>query len=234
MKNIYNEFRLPQKCFVNKDIPKEFFLEYGKMTNTVKTRFLKHFKYAKLVYSLKCSDLGLPEFNYNNTDYNELQIIEVSIKANNIPWLEMLSFSRDIVQSISYPVLLVLKYGQTHYRFVATKIHKGKIDSTKSMVDDIKCTSWIWYEEKRLHKFDKACLNNIMVYLTRSKNIYDLSSNLIALFEKQLQVYDKYRKAVHQSNAYSAYKRKEELMSYENASNGKYEFRTSYEKHKKI
>ena len=54
---IYDEFKLPKNCLINKPIPKDIFLEYGKMTEKSKERFNKYFKSAQIIYSLKYPDL---------------------------------------------------------------------------------------------------------------------------------------------------------------------------------
>ncbi len=146
------------------------------------------------------------DITVNGVDYSELQIIEVSITTQKIQYYEMLSFARDIAQGISYPTLLVLKYGQTHYRFFAFIIHKGKIDSYKSIVDNSKCSGWIWYQKEKLHTYDKALLNNMMFFFYKSRNIYDISLNLLSLYEKHSKIYYTQRKLSHNDAYYNSHK----------------------------
>lgn len=201
---IYDEFKLPNHCLINKPIPKNVFLEYGKMTEIKKERFEKYFNSAVLVYSIKNTDLNLPPLNYKKMDYNELQIIEVSVKTTKIPYLTLLSFAQDIAQAISYPIILVLKYGLL-YRLFAFKTHKGVLDDFQSIVEDKKCTSWFKYDVKTLPTTERKILHNTMCYFRLSKNIYDLCNNLMLLFEKQFKIHNQSAKIKRQNYYYNGH-----------------------------
>ena len=120
---IYDEYKLPKNCLINKPISKDIFLEYGKMTEKSKERFNKYFKSAQIIYSLKYPDLKLKPITMGKTEYNELHILEVSVLTNKIPYFDQLSFVRDIVQGMPYPVLFVMKFGAVHYKFFSTQVH---------------------------------------------------------------------------------------------------------------
>lgn len=176
------------------------------MSDKSKSIFDTYFKSAKIIYSLKSNNLNLPTISVNNTNYNELQIIEVLITTKKIQYLDLLSFARDIVQGISYPTILVLKHGQKHYRFFSFIIHKGKFDSFKSIVDKEKATDWIWYDKSHLHNYDNAVLHNMFYYFYKSKNIYDIMSNLLNLFDKHFQASVNHKKALRRDYYFNGHK----------------------------
>ncbi len=159
------------------------------MTEKNIERFDKYFKTATIVFSVNAKDLKYDESVHNRIEYNEFQIIEVSVLTNKIKYFELLSFAKDIVQCISYPTVLVLKYGNSHYRFFAFEIKKGTLNDYKSIVINTKCTAWVWYEDKKLKKYDKATLHNMLCYFYKSKDIYALCLNLMDLFEKHYKAH---------------------------------------------
>ena len=216
---IYDEFKLPNHCLINKPIPKDIFLEYGKMTEKNKERFNKYFKSARIIYSLKYNDLKLKPITIGKTDYNELHILEVSVLTNKIPYFDQLSFVRDIVQGMPYPVLFVMKFGAVHYKFFSTQVHIGTLDSYKSIVEKIKHSDWIWYDKNHLHSYDTKFLHNMLVYFYKSNDFYNVCNNFITLFEKHYEISKKQKEIDYinkRLNGYSSIQQRVESEKHDN------------------
>lgn len=95
-------FDLPEKCLVNKFIPKKTFYEKIGVTSTIKDEFVKLVEKIVWLYKIAPDTVGL-----NKTEkVEEIQIFEIYIKNKILPK----GVIKTISKAIPYPILFVIKY----------------------------------------------------------------------------------------------------------------------------
>lgn len=143
-------FDLPNKCYVNKFLPKKIFYEKIGISSGTKEDFVNLIEKIMWLYKISTDTVGISK----SENIEEIEIFEIVLKEKKIPY----SVIKAITKGIPYKILFLLKY------------HDEICYSIK--VDDIYTTDW-----NQEINFNFNALNLEIVYENIVKRIIDEQDN---------------------------------------------------------
>lgn len=97
-------FDLPNKCYVNKFLPKKIFYEKVGVSSSVRDEFVNLVDRITWLYKLAQDTVGIGK----TENIEEIQIFQLDIKEKKIPY----SVIKAITKGIPYKILFVLKFSE--------------------------------------------------------------------------------------------------------------------------
>ncbi|MFH1847359.1 MAG: DUF4391 domain-containing protein [Candidatus Omnitrophota bacterium] len=169
IEDFLNIIKFPEKGRVDKKIFKKSI--YGKAPLTRKQVEIVKNEINDIRWHcvLKPETTNIPVFKNNDFDYEEIQVIGVSLKTD-----EKKDIAAGIIQKcIPYPVVLILGYeGQIALSVAAKRINKT--DISKSVIDEEFITNWI--STGRANKA-KAFINSLQLENLSFTNLFKFYSD---------------------------------------------------------
>ena len=138
--DIYGAF--PEEAKVNKVIDKTAFFKNNRMTKSGKETFLLFCESTAIKYSLSEATTGIKPVVTKDMDYTEIQVLEIKIKTKFFGWKDIGNFIKVICRTIPYPLVIVLNYHDTDYRFAMGQYHKRK-EGIGLIADTFRTSAWI-------------------------------------------------------------------------------------------
>lgn len=128
----------PEKALANKKVFKKAFYEKAGLTKQQVELFKNDVDEVRWYYALKQENINIPGFKDDDVDYQEVQVIGVSLRDDKYAQ----SIAEIIQKAIQYPVILVIEHAEKVILNVAFK-RINKVDTSKSVVDEIYNSGWI-------------------------------------------------------------------------------------------
>lgn len=163
-------FNLPERCIVNKFIPKKVFYEKVALTSNIKDEFINLVQRITWLYKLSPDTLKI-----NKTDrVEEIQIFQIDVKEKTIPKRAI----SVITKTIPYPILFVIKYNEEYCYSI--KVHEEYYSEWNEELDFIftgislehiyeHIVKKIIKEEHNQKNFEKLIQDNTKIEILKKK-----------------------------------------------------------------
>ena len=160
----------PEKALADKKVYKKAFYEKAGLTKQQVELFKNDVDEVRWYYALKQENINIPEFKDDDVDYQEVQVIGVSLRDDKYAQ----SIAEIIQKAIQYPVILVIEHAEKVILNVAFK-RINKADTSKSVVDQIYNSGWIGDQGNT----EKEFLDSIKIKNLPFTNFYDFYGGFV-------------------------------------------------------
>lgn len=183
-------FNLPERCIVNKFIPKKVFYEKVTLTTNTKDEFINLIQRITWLYKLSPDTLKI-----NKTDeVEEIQIFQIDVKEKTIPKRAI----SVITKTIPYKILFVLKYDKDYCYSIK--------------VDNIYFTEWNEDIEFNINGLTlETIYENIVKSIIKENNNTNTFDNIIEKKSKVDELSKKIEQLINKVNNEKQFNKKVEL-----------------------
>ena len=150
----YKFLNISDKSFVGQEIPKELFIQHGRLPQAEKKLFNDNIEKLRLVYCLKKKTTNIPSLINEERSYLEIQIIEVTLLRKD----KLRKISETIFRAIDYPTLLILKKDDD-MQLCAAHRKLDPHDIASSFIEDLVFTDWLNIKSDKLSFLDTKKMN---------------------------------------------------------------------------
>jgi hypothetical protein len=169
---ILDEMDIPKSCKIGITITKTNFYNATNFTSKDKSIFQNNIKKIKLCYSLKEDNIRITQYKDKVRNYEEIEIIHISLKKIN-----SLNRIADIIfRTIPYPSILIFQNQNNIQLFVAHK-KEHLSDKNKTTVEDIISTDLI--DLDNLDDIDKKLFKSLQLDNLSFSHFYKFYSDIV-------------------------------------------------------
>ena len=186
MEDFYKKIDLPSNCQIDIDIDKNKFINAGRIDSDDIKILNNYVEKIKLKYSLKSNILNIREIKNNYQDYNEIQVLEVTLNNH----LAVYDISRIIGRNIPYPLIIIFINGD-RFKISTYHIRENKLNYNKNVVEDIVVSGWFKtndYNGRINEIIDKIKFQNLNI------------SNMLTMFNSYYTVIKEYKAKYYSIN----------------------------------
>ena len=193
---------VPKDCIIDKVIAKDKIANFADLKGKDKELLKKYVNQIRWYCCFKQDNLKIPPYNDDEKDYNEVQIINVILKDENLKEFSETQkmetnsfFVQDkkieriieiIFRSIIFPQLIVVQY-KSKIKFYVTHIRKNLVEQEKITLDEIISTNWI--DSNSFNYLELKLLNDIQLNNLSHENFFmfysDIVNSIIQFFKRK-------------------------------------------------
>lgn len=163
---------IPASCEVGNVIYKKLFYENMELKKTDRDIFIKYVDKIRWIFSLKENNINIKKFQDENWEYDELEFINVYLKA---PY-KLRRLADIIMRTIPYPMVLSFQY-EDEIRIFTGHQRINLADSSKNTIEEYIFTDWI--DLNNLDECDKKLFEDLQIKNLSFTNFYTFYNDII-------------------------------------------------------
>src|SRR5699024_3179741 len=129
---------LPKECVYKQFIPKKQFYTHGKLKPSEKAIFTQEIERITLYAQLTRQNTNIPIFKDETRTYEEISIFLVELRELR----EMERIARLIMESIPYPIILIVKF-EDQYNFFGAHLRDNLVDEQSIILEKVYQTGFL-------------------------------------------------------------------------------------------
>lgn len=200
-------FNLPDKCKIDKNLPKEIIYKNAEADEKFKRIFINNVEKIRYEYSLTYENSNIKKYTENGEKYEEIHFIRITLKEKGKENI----ICKLLHQLIPKATVFILEYKEQIFISSAIK----KIGNNKINIEEIYNTDWVNKNSEKLKNLDYSNLNSTnlkffyeniiekirVIKLSKNfRNIEKKNIDLIELLNKEIEELKILRKKETQIN----------------------------------
>lgn len=153
-------FKLPDKCKVDKNIPKEIIYKNADADEKFKRIFIENVEKIRYEYALTNDNTNIEKYIKENERYEEVHFIRIALRKKG----KENTIAKLLHQLIPKGTVLKLEFNGEILLSIANK----KINGNRISIEEIYNTNWLNKDNENLNKFNYENLNS-----TNMKTLYE-------------------------------------------------------------
>jgi len=135
---LIKSLNLPKECVYKQFIPKKQFYTHGKLKPSEKAIFTQEIERITLYAQLTRQNTNIPIFKDETRTYEEISIFLVELRELR----EMERIARLIMESIPYPIILIVKF-EDQYNFFGAHLRDNLVDEQSIILEKVYQTGFL-------------------------------------------------------------------------------------------
>lgn len=188
-------FNLPNKCRVDKNIPKEIIYKNAEADEKFKRIFIENVEKIRYEYALTNENTNIEKYIKDNERYDEIHFIRIVLREKG----KENTISKLFHQLIPKGTVLILEFNEEILISIASK----KINGNRISIEEIYNTNWLNKNNEKLKEFNYENFNstNMKTFyesIIEKVRIINLNKNSGSIEKENLDLIEKLNKEIEE------------------------------------
>ena len=188
-------FNLPNKCRVDKNIPKEIIYKNAEADEKFKRIFIENVEKIRYEYALTNENTNIEKYIKDNERYDEIHFIRIVLREKG----KENTISKLFHQLIPKGTVLILEFNEEILISIASK----KINGNRISIEEVYNTNWLNKNNEKLKEFNYENFNstNMKTFyesIIEKVRIINLSKNSESIEKENLDLIENLNKEIEE------------------------------------
>lgn len=188
-------FNLPNKCKVDKNIPKEIIYKNAEADEKFKRIFIENVEKIRYEYALTNENTNIEKYIKDNERYDEIHFIRIVLREKG----KENTISKLFHQLIPKGTVLILEFNEEILISIASK----KINGNRISIEEVYNTNWLNKNNEKLKEFNYENFNstNMKTFyesIIEKVRIINLSKNSESIEKENLDLIENLNKEIEE------------------------------------